>query len=128
MIAVVVVIGVVPLALDRDSYPLSTYPMFSSRRTSSERVDTAVRVVDGVTRRLTPIDIAGTDEVIIAAVVVSNSIRRGEADRLCAEISGRFDGVGRIEIVTERYDALRWYEGDRVPISREVHAVCGDAS
>lgn len=128
MTVVVVAIGIVPVALDRDSFPLSTYPMFSSRRTSSESVDTAVRVIDGATRRLTPIDIAGTDEVIIAAEVVSNSIRRGEADRLCVEISERFDGTGRIEIVTERYDALRWYAGDRAPISREIHAVCGDES
>ena len=124
LLLVVVVVGIVPLVLDRDSFPLSTYPMFSSRRTPTGSVDTAVMVVDGVVERLTPSQIAGTDEVIIAAEVVSNSIRAGDADDLCREIAARSTSRGRIEIVTERYDALRWYEGDREPISRTVHATC----
>ena len=49
--AVVGVLGVVPVVLDRDSYPMSTYPMFSYRRTTTETVDTAVVVVDGPARR-----------------------------------------------------------------------------
>ena len=51
LLLVVVVVGIVPLVLDRDSFPLSTYPMFSSRRTTTESVDTAVMVVDGVVER-----------------------------------------------------------------------------
>ena len=123
-----VVVGIVPLALDRDSYPLSTYPMFSSRRTSAETVDTAVLVLgDGTVERLTPDEIAGTDEVIIAAVTVSESIRDDTVADLCAEIAERVgpsDGAATIEVVTETFDAIAWYDGDRVPLDRVVHASC----
>lgn len=120
----VVVLGFVPLALDRDSYPLSTYPMFSSRRSTKEAVDTAVLVAGNSVRRLTPDQIAGTDEVIIAAQTVSKAIRRGDADALCLEIARRVDTTGVIEVVTERFDAVAWYEGEREPLDRVVHATC----
>ncbi|MFZ9157814.1 MAG: hypothetical protein ACO230_06935 [Ilumatobacteraceae bacterium] len=125
LIAVVAVVGVVPLALDRDSFPLSTYPMFSSRRSTTETVDTAVASIDGTFERLTPLQIAGTDEVIIAARTVSIAIESGTADELCREILDRVDDADRVEVITERFDALRWYEGDREPLQRTVHASCG---
>lgn len=131
LVAVVVLLGVVPLALDRDSFPLSTYPMFSSPRSSAESVDTAVAVAaDGSATRLSPTVIAGTDEVIIATVTVSNAIRARTTDQLCTEIAQRVAGLpaGRaavaVEVVTERFDAVRWYEGDRTPLERRVHARC----
>jgi hypothetical protein len=131
LIIAVVVVFVVPLVLDRDSFPLSTYPMFSSRRTSTEVVDTAVARTadDSTTWRLDPERIAATDEVIIAAVTVSEAVRDGSADELCREIAGRVqdngpDGAAVVEVVTERFDAVTWFEGDRTPIERIVHARC----
>ncbi|NDB05953.1 MAG: hypothetical protein EBX95_09460, partial [Acidimicrobiia bacterium] len=103
----------------------STYPMFSSRRSTTETVDTAVAIFDGGIERLTPLQIAGTDEVIIAARTVSIAIEGGTADELCREILDRVDGADRVEVITERFDALRWYEGDREPLQRTVHASCG---
>ena len=128
-LAIVVVIGVLPVALDRDSYPLSTYPMFSSRRTAIEPVHTAVaRGEDGSIRRLTPTQISGNDEVIIAAQLVFDSISRDGGTVLCGDIARRMstssDMIDTIEIVTEKYDAIDWYEGRRSPVSRVVHTSC----
>ncbi len=131
---VLIVVGVVPLALDRDSFPLSTYPMFSSRRTTAEPVDTAVGITaDGSVARLSPTMIAGTDEIIIATVTVGKALADGTAAELCSDIAGRISGSnltsgeGRIvavEVVTERFDAVQWYDGDRTPLQRTVHARC----
>jgi hypothetical protein len=114
-----------------DSFPLSPYPMFSSRRTTTESVDTAVFVdTSGSIFRLNPEIIAGTDEVILAAQTVSHSIANRMTAQLCAEIRDRFDAetTGQIEIVTEVFDAVNWYAGDKSPISRTVHATCRDES
>lgn len=127
MFAIVVVFGVVPVVLHRDSYPLSTFPMFSSNRSTREPVDTAVLVdSDGVVHHLSPQVIAGTDEPIIATVVVAKSVSDGTAMDLCHEITARLDPhhVGHVEIVTVVYDALDWFEGRREPIERRVHASC----
>lgn len=130
IVAVLLVVGVVPLALDRDSFPLSTYPMFSTRRSTAETVDTAVAVdADGTTRRLGPQRIGGTDEIILATATVSGAIGNGTVDRLCTEIAGRVAGDGpatavEVEVVTERFDAILWYRGDHTPIDRTVHATC----
>ena len=40
----VVVVGVVPFVLDRDSFPLSTFPMFAADIDRTQSVDTAVAV------------------------------------------------------------------------------------
>ncbi len=130
LIAAVVVIGIVPLLLDRDSFPLSTYPMFSTRRSTAETVDTAV-AVDGSGRieRLGPERIAGTDEIILATATVGGAIATGTTAQLCEEIAGRVASVGpesavTVEVVTERFDAIGWYDGDRRPIDRTVHSEC----
>src|SRR5690349_16788454 len=107
----VAAIGVVlaPAWIERDSYPLSTYPMFSYRRERVEIVDTAVGYdVTGARVRLTPTLIAGGSEVIHAAVTVSTAIVRGDTDVLCAEIAARAaarkPALRRIEIVSETHD------------------------
>ena len=30
----------------------------------------------------------------------------------------------RLEVVTVRYDAIVWFDGDRQPLERTVHAAC----
>jgi hypothetical protein len=130
LLAVIVVVGVVPLALDRDSFPISTYPMFSTRRTTSESVDTAVALdASGRIERLGPERIAGTDEIILATATVGGSIAAGTTDELCAEIAERVASVGpdtavTVAVVTERFDAVAWYDGDHEPLARTVHSEC----
>src|SRR4051794_8599922 len=65
---------------DRDGFPLSTYPMFSSRRSRDEPLSTVVGIdADGGQRWLDPWLLNGTREVIQAAAVVNDEIVAGEA-------------------------------------------------
>jgi hypothetical protein len=124
----VVVVGAVPFVLDRDSFPLSTFPMFAADIDRTQSIDTAVGMAaDGTTIRLTPAEIGGTTVVNQAASVVTTAIVGGRADELCATIAARLtSGAGpvAVEVVTERYDAVRWFNGDRTPVDRVVHARC----
>lgn len=125
---VIVVIGIVPVALDRDSFPLSTFPMFSAHIDRTQSIDTAVgRRPDGTVVRLTPAEISGTTIVNQAASVVSSAIAENRSADLCAEVAARL-GTGTeaamVEIVTERYDAVAWFDGRRTPVDRVVHAQC----
>jgi hypothetical protein len=127
---VVVGLGVVPLGLERDSFPHSTYPMFSSRRGAATAVDTAVATGAGDrVWRLDPERVAATDEVILAAATVSRHVNGGTADVLCGEIAERVAASGpseatAVEVVTERFDAVAWFRGERTPLDRVVHARC----
>jgi hypothetical protein len=112
---------------DRDSFPLSNYPMFSNDRGRVANFDTAVGIDDaGEVERLSPRRISGSYEVIHAASTVTKAIRSGDAGALCREIAARArdDGFARIEVVTEAYDTVGWFEGDETPAARRVHATC----
>lgn len=109
----------------RDSFPLSNYPMFAADRPTEASFATVVAVADdGTTDRLTPRTIGGTDQVIQAAATVARAVRDDEADELCREILERVDDPARLEVVTERYDTIGWFDGSETPISRTVHATC----
>jgi hypothetical protein len=133
VVTVLVVLGVIPVVTERDSYPISTFPMFARDRTRTESIDTAVAISSGasgrVVQRLDPQRIAATIQPVTAAVVVSSAIARGQSGQLCDEIAARVARRGppdaaSIEVVTERYDAVDWFSGNRVPIQRVVHASC----
>jgi hypothetical protein len=126
-ITIVAIVAVaLPGVTDRDSFPLSNYPMFSYGRPRVTSFDTAVGVsADGRRARLSPTVIAGGYEVIHAAATVTKAITDGDADGLCTEIAERAQGrFARIEVVTETYDTVRWFAGDETPLARDVHASC----
>jgi hypothetical protein len=115
-----------------DSLPFSNYPMFAHRRGTVTRFDFAVWIgPDGVEHPLDPRRIGGTDQPVQAAETVLQAIRTDATDALCIEIAETVDGgadgtedVGRIEVVSVRYDAVRWFRGDHVPVERTLHASC----
>jgi hypothetical protein len=129
-VLVVAVVGLFPVLADRDSFPLSTLPMFSADLPAVQPIDTVVGVrADGSEVALGPDRIAGTDVVNQAAAVVSSAISLGSAAALCADVAERVagdgvDGVVALEVVTEHYDAVRWFDGDHRPVRRDVHARC----
>ena len=136
--AVIVVLigafGVWPVLAQRDSYPVSNLAMFASPRSRTEPVVTAVAVAgDGAAPRvwrLGPQRLAGTDEVIAAGAAVRRAVAAGTAEVLCHDIAARVATRGpkeaeAVEVVTERYDAVAWFQGRRVPIERIVHHRCG---
>ncbi len=114
----------------RDSYPLSNYPMFSQRLEAVNDVRTAVgRDATGERELLSPLLIAGSDEVMMAVQDVGDAVRAGEADALCRDIATRVAGSGRdhlaaVEVVTERHHAIDYFRGARDPLGAEVHARC----
>jgi hypothetical protein len=115
-----------PATVGRDSFPLSNYPMFASDRPAQASFRTVVGVdASGSPVRLSPADIGGTDQVIQAAATVGRAIADGEADQLCAEVADRVGAdVVAVEVVTERYDTIAWFDGHETPAERVVHARC----
>jgi len=129
VVSVVAVVAVLsPVVHERDSYPLSTYPMFSHDRGRVATIDTAVGFdAAGERQRLSPTIIAGGIEVIHAAVTVSTSIQRGDTDALCREIAARArsrPGLVRIEVVSETHDVVEYFAGRDEPSAVVVHASC----
>lgn len=108
-----------------DTYPLSTYPMFAADRGAMHQIATAVeRLPGGEIARLSPEIIAGSDEVILAAVTVQRALANGEGDALCAEIAARL-GTGRaVEVRRETVDVVAVIAADAAPRHVEVEATC----
>jgi len=109
-----------------DSFPLSTYPMFSLARPAETTVNSAV-AYDSADARLTlsPRVVGGSVEVIQAAGTLAQAINAGTADALCREVLANApDRVVTIEIVTETYDVVAYFDGDEDPLRRTVHARC----
>lgn len=121
VVAVVAALAVLSPALRsaRDSYPLSTYPMFSRAVDAEVDLDLVIgRTAAGERVELSPRLIAGTDEVIVAGGTIRIAVRQGRTGELCAEVAERVADSGRddietIEIVTDSVDSVAWYEGDR---------------
>lgn len=125
----VLLLGVYPVMIERDSYPHSHLPMFSVRRTETARIDTVIGVsTDGEITRLSPRLIADTDEVIMAKDAVVNAINSQQTDELCVEIANRVErngtDISSIRVVTETYNAVKWFQNIKTPISVNIYAEC----
>jgi hypothetical protein len=127
--AVIVLLVAAPVARPPvdDSFPLSTYPMFSWSRPQETTVSSAAGYdAAGGRLRLSPMVVGGTREVIQAAGTVAQAINTGAAAALCREVLAGAPGqVVAVEIVTEIYDVIAYFEGDEDPRRRTVHARCG---
>lgn len=135
MVTTALTLGVVLSPLlrpDHDSYPLSTYPMFSTPIGRESALPTAVgRRDDGAIVRLSPELISGGFEPVRAFAVVARAISGADTESLCREIaarvadsSGRVAAVTSVEVVTERHDVVGYFAGDEEPRQRDVHAQC----
>jgi hypothetical protein len=109
-----------------DDFPISTYPMFTIERGDVVDLDTAVLVDDDGRHRLSPEAIGGTDEIVAAAVTVSNAVAGGAATLalLCQDIADRVDDDGEVQIVTERHDAVDLLRDGAPAIEVTVHERC----
>ncbi len=123
---------VAPVLLDRDGFPLSTYPMYSRARGDTVTLVTAQGIdADGVPQPLTLGVIGDSDDPLIVAGELRDAVRNDRADRRCEEIAvraARWDalptGVARVEVVTERHDVVAHVEGEPSLLRRTVHASC----
>lgn len=115
----------------RDGFPLSNYPMFSADRRSA---DAEIGHVVGFSRegrhRPVPPALLGSEEIMQAHQTVRVAIRRGYADDLCRRVAERvransaYSDLERLEVRTDRYDALAYFAGDTKPRRTQVHARC----
>jgi hypothetical protein len=128
----VVVALVAPVALDRDSFPLSIYPMYSSARGDRVTFATAQAVdAEGAASTLTLGVIGESDDPLVVAGELREAIRDGRASERCVDIAERatrWDDLPpatvAIEVVTERHDVIVQVEGGDSLVDRTVHARC----
>lgn len=116
-----------PVALDHDSFPLATYPMYAGARGREITFATAVGVDrQGRTHRLSPQVIGGIDDPLIVVSELRNAIADDRVPALCAGIAKRASRreVTAIEVVTERHDVVDQVRGRSSLLARTVHGRC----
>jgi hypothetical protein len=110
-----------------DGFPLSTYPMFATKRPTEQTFHYALGVTrDGKRRTLSPA-LIGSGEVLQAMRVIERAVGGGKASMtvLCETIAKRvatdddFDNVATIRIVTGTHDAVRYLADDEIGIETE---------
>ena len=115
-----------------DSFPLSSYPMFSHGRPSP--VLTIVHAIGirpgGVREPLSPMLSAGNREVLQSLRTIEIGVQHG-ADAFCAEVVSRVREAGedyaQVEIATDTWDAVAYFASDDPQDSlqqHDVHARC----
>lgn len=127
---VVLLLLVYPVLFDRESHPLSTYPMYSRARIGESTIATAVGIsADGEQLRLTPTLIGDSNDPLVVVGQLRADIREGRADERCETIAVRVSArenldVVTIEVVTERHDTVARVNDEPSLIDRSVHASC----
>ena len=118
----------------RDSFPLSSYPMFAHNRRSAElRAVYAVATDAAGERRYVPPELVANREVLQARAVLDRAGKNGGkgARLLCGEIAGRvaasgggpFAGAVEVQIIRGRHDASVYFDTGELG-SEKVLARC----
>lgn len=115
-----------PAIRDRDSFPLSTYPIYASARSRTATFATAFgENDDGTEHHLTMSVIAATDDPLIAESRVADAIAGDQAIELCAQIARRVPSdVAVVVVASEVHDVVDSARGRTSLLSRTVHARC----
>jgi hypothetical protein len=98
----------------RDSFPLSTYPMFSSLRETAWVHVVVGFDADGGEHRVAPKMIANA-EVMQAAQTIAKAVRRKQVGGLCAQVaervgsSGDYAGLVRLEVQSRQFDPRTYF-------------------
>lgn len=129
VVMVVVAALLVPMVLDRDDFPLSTYPMYANSRGAVVSIVTATGVDaagDPVTLSLA--EIGNSDDPLIVQSLLRQAVRDGpsQTDALCSRIADRAaaGGSAQISIVTETHNVVDHAAGRPSRIERQVHTSC----
>jgi hypothetical protein len=113
----------------RDSFPLSSYPMFARARTSAGlTLDYFVAVAPGGERSFVTPDDVGSAEVLQARSAIIDAVRggRGARQRLCTAVAARLARrrvLGTLRLVRGRHDAIA-YLAHGVTGTEKVLATC----
>jgi hypothetical protein len=98
----------------RDSFPLSTYPMFSSVPKRAW-LDVIVGFDAAGNLQRIPPPLVANPEVMQAAETIRLAVRHQQAPQLCAEVAARvatdpnFDHVVRLEVQRRKFDPLTYF-------------------
>lgn len=115
----------------RDSFPLSSYPMFAhGRRSAVLSAVYAVATDAGGERHYLPPDLVANREVLQARAVLDRAARGGKsgAMTLCRELAGRiaaqpggpFAGAVAVSIMRGRHDAAVYFDSGRLGSEKEL--------
>lgn len=127
-----------PALLDpsEDSFPLSTYPMFSHARTDPSLVLTqALAVMPDETRKPLPPKLSsGNEEVIQSMRIIADNTHGGSkrAEQFCRDIASRVRATNRspwsetvaIELARTHFDTVAYFEEAPVPLDRRILHRC----
>lgn len=113
-------------AMDADSFPISSYPMFARPRGQPTLYTVVARTGDGSERRLAP-SWLGSSEVLQAKVLIQRSVAQGpEAARaLCESVAERIAAapdaadLRSVEIVRRRYDPVAYFVAGPEPLEQQ---------
>jgi hypothetical protein len=114
-----------------DSYPLSTYPMFSQKR-RAPILYFAEGVTAGGRRVRLPPNLVANAEVMQAVAAVKRAVLGGEemSEQLCRAAARRVRAspahteVVRVELVGARFDPVGYFVKGDEPEERTVHHLC----
>lgn len=134
LVGVVLIAAVVSPALGdppRDDFPLSTYPMFTARRTTAWLHGAVAVFPEGHEEALSPSLICGSMEVMQAAQTVRQALAQRRARPLCEEIAVRVGadsslaGATAVRVIGMKYEPIVWFgQVDPQPLERRQHARC----
>jgi hypothetical protein len=116
-----------PVVRNHDSFPLSTYPMYSKLRSNEVSFATAQGIDPaGGTHTLSMSIIGASDDPLIVFGELRAAISDDRAGERCTEIADRvgISDFAAIEIVTERHDVVDQVAGSPSLLGRTVHARC----
>jgi hypothetical protein len=117
-----------------DAYPLSTYPMFTHRRGRVNDVTSALAISADASEARVPPRYVANAETMQAFYRLARAVASGRESSvaLCRTIAERIRHASapelshavRVELVTERVDAIDYLAGRAKPFGRRVHARC----
>lgn len=115
-----------------DGFPLSHYPMFSSRREETATVYYLVGFDDAGNRQLIHYGYAGTGGLNQVRRQIRRRVRRDEAPKLCEQVAERIVSRDRkqlaqvtsVQVVEGTYNLNDYFKGKQAPVEENVHAVC----
>ena len=117
-----------PLIHGRDSFPLSTFPMFSKARPPIVDIDHVIGIGADGSEEVVPPSLVMRGEVLQTKVAITQAIANRRAKLLCREVASRLAGldraVVRVEVRSDRYRVSGYFAGDRRPLETRVHARC----
>lgn len=110
-------------ALGDDSFPLSTYPMFTEHREQVTMHQLLGFDAQGAEHRLAP-ELFGTSEVLQAKALIDRAARsRKRRERLCQrvalQVAARDDyaQLERLQFLRVRFDPIAYFSEGREPLS-----------